>query len=198
MCAALIGAGCSGPRKLTLDELSNGVQVDSLPAGALVALDGHPAGRAPTGVDLPAGRTVTLTIALQGFTPRTLTGSRAQLLGGGDRLGVVLTPEGWRPPRPLDMNEPKGLGALARELERRRDWGHAAEAWARLLELSPRDARAHRGMGSCFAKMGRDEQAIREYEQYLFLAPDAPDAARVRHAVDSYRGGIDLPSSAPP
>ncbi|MHB1846490.1 MAG: tetratricopeptide repeat protein [Deltaproteobacteria bacterium] len=185
--------GCAAPRKVTMAELTSDIQIDSLPSGAQVSVDGRPAGVSPVQVSLPPGRPVTLTVALGGFTPRTLVGTREQLLGSGDRLGVVLLPAGFTSRHAPDMNDPTSLAELAHELERRRDWGRAAEAWARVLELAPRYAPAHRGMGSCLAKLGRDEQAIREYEQYLFLAPDAPDAAKVRHAVDSYRGGIDLP-----
>ena len=42
------------------------------------------------------------------------------------------------------------------------------------------------------AKLGRDEDAVREYSQYLLFDPDAPDAERVRRAIDKYRGGIEV------
>jgi regulator of sirC expression with transglutaminase-like and TPR domain len=103
---------------------------------------------------------------------------------------VVLLPVGYNPGQMPGITDVDGLTGLATELQRRGDWEHAAQVWEQVLVFSPRNARAHRGMGSCLAKMGRDEEAIREYEQYLFLAPGAPDSERVQRAVDAYRMGL--------
>ncbi len=131
---------------------------------------------------------------MKGFDSLTVEGTRETLLhGGSGQIGVALLPQGYVPGPHPSRDEAVGLSAIAAELGRRRDWGHAAEFWTRVLQLKPRDARAHRGMGSALAKMGRDEDAIREYEQYLFFAPEGEDTERVRHAVDAYRGGVVVP-----
>ncbi len=186
---------CAAPQKVTIEDLSSTLQISTLPTGAAVDDGGRQLGRTPLELPLSGGRDYDLGFSAQGFKPRRVRGGRDDLLHLGDgQLGVVLVPAGMAAARQPSFDDPAALSSIATELERRKDWGQAAEFWARVETLRPRDARAHRGMGSALAKLGRDEQAIREYEQYLFLAPDAPDADRVRKAVDSYRGGIEMPS----
>ena len=189
-------AACAAPQKVSLADLSSTLQISSLPTGAAVEESGRPLGRTPLDVPLVGGRIYDFGLSAAGFTARRLRGTRDDLMHLGDgQLGVVLVPAGMTASRPPSFDDPAALSSIAAELGRRKDWGQAAELWARIVLIRPRDARAHRGMGSALAKLGQDEQAIREYEQYLFLAPDAPDAARVRKAVDAYRGGIELPSA---
>jgi len=187
-------AGCAEPQRVSLTDLSSDLQLRSLPLGAAVSLDGQPIGKTPMDITLAAGRSYDFTFSMKGFASRSVGGTRERLLHlGAGQLGVVLLPQGFVFGPPPSFDAASALAAAAGELGRRKDWGHAAEFWARILQLRPRDARAHRGMGSALAKLGRDEEAIREYEQYLFLAPDAPDADRVRHAVDAFRGGVEMP-----
>lgn len=190
---------CAAPQKISLSDLASVAHLSSLPIGAEVEEGGQPLGRTPLDLPLQAGRIYQLTFALPDFEPQTVSGDRALFLGErGGRIAVVLLPPGFAPPGRLSFDDAAGLAALAQRLERGKDWGHAAEVWARILVLAPRDARAHRGMGSALAKLGQDEAAIQQYEQYVFLAPDAPDAPRVQRAIDAYRGGIDLPSGVDP
>jgi hypothetical protein len=188
---------CSGPQKVTFNDMASDVQLTSLPIGSQVSVDGQVVGKTPTVFGFQSGKTYQVTFTLKGFAPGTIEATREDLLkSASGQVGVVLLPLGATLPPGSNLDKPNVLTALAGELERRKDWGHAAEFWTRILQLNPRDARAHRGMGSVLAKMGRDEDAIREYEQYLFLAPpDAEDADRVRRAVDAYRGGVSVPAS---
>jgi tetratricopeptide (TPR) repeat protein len=188
---ALLGAACAADRQ-SLADLGVDLRLSSLPSGAQVQLDGRDVGITPMDLNVPSDAPITLTFALGGFTPRTITGGRDELYRKwhGD-LGVVLLPVGYAG-TPPGISDVDGLTGLAQDLQKRGDWAHAAQVWEHVLVFSPRNARAHRGMGSCLAKMGRDEEAIREYEQYLFLAPGAEDAARVQRAVDNYRGGIPV------
>jgi tetratricopeptide (TPR) repeat protein len=192
--AALLA--CAGPQKVTFNDLASDVQLTSLPIGCQISVDGQSLGKTPTVYGFESGKTYQITFTMKGFAPGTIEATREDLLkSGSGQVGVVLLPLGATLPPRSSLDKPNTLTALAGELERRKDWAHAAEFWTRVIQLSPRDARAHRGMGSALAKMGRDEEAIREYEQYLFLAPpDAEDAERVRRAVDSYRGGVSIPA----
>ncbi|MHB8417875.1 MAG: tetratricopeptide repeat protein [Myxococcales bacterium] len=187
---------CAGPRKISTADLSSDLQLQSIPDGAAISEDGRAIGKTPMSLTLTAGRAYSLKLSAPGYAPRTVGGTRESLLRlGGGQLGVVLLPQGFSLQSPPSFDHPEGLAAIAVELEHRKAWGQAIEFWLRVAQLDPRNPRAHRGLGSAWAKLGQDEKAIREYEQYLFLAPDAPDAERVRHAVDSYRGGIDLPGA---
>jgi tetratricopeptide (TPR) repeat protein len=193
--ALVTAAACAEPQRVSLTDLSSDLQLRSLPLGAAVTLDGQTIGKTPMDITLAAGRSYDFTFSLKGFASRSVGGTRERLLHlGSGQLGVVLLPQGFVFGPPPSFDAAGALAAAASELGRRKDWGHAAEFWARVLLLQPRDARAHRGMGSALAKLGRDEEAIREYEQYLFLAPDADDADRVRHAVDAFRGGVEMRS----
>ena len=190
MLAVAFLAACAGPRPLTFNDLASDLQLTSLPNGAAVAVDGQAVGKTPAVSSFQSGKSYQITFSMKGFSPVTIEGTREDFLKAGTgQVGVVMLPLGATLPPRSDLDQPNVLSALAGELERRKDWGHAAEFWTRVLAIKPQDARAHRGMGSALAKMGHDEEAIREYEKYLFLAPEAEDAERVRHAVDAFRGG---------
>jgi tetratricopeptide (TPR) repeat protein len=187
---AIFGVGCAADRQ-SLSDLGLDLRLSSLPSGAHVQLEGRDVGITPMDLHVDTEGAISLTFALAGFTPRTLTGTRDDLYKKWrGEVGVVLLPVGYNAGPVPGISDVDGLTGLAEELQRRGDWAHAAQVWEHVLTFSPRNARAHRGMGSCLAKMGRDEEAIREYEQYLFLAPGAPDAERVQRAVDRYREGI--------
>lgn len=58
--------------------------------------------------------------------------------------------------------------------------GEAAAAFQRALELDPRLAAAHRGMGMAYVLQGRNGEAKAAYARYLQLAPDAPDREQIQ------------------
>ncbi len=184
--------GCAGAPPQSLDELSSDLRVDSLPAKAQVAVNGQWMGTAPVTVHLDRQQAYQIQLWVPGFQTRAFGGSANALLAVRS-IELVLAPDGFNGPA-LAGNDATRLTAAAELLEQKADWAHALEFWRRVVVLAPRNARAHRGLGSAFAKLGQDEQAIREYAQYLFLEPNAPDAARVQRAIDNYRGGINVPS----
>ena len=51
------------------------------------------------------------------------------------------------------------------------------------LKLDPALARAHREMGVVLATIKKDEQAVEHYREYMRLAPDAEDAAKVKQII---------------
>jgi tetratricopeptide (TPR) repeat protein len=186
----LVIAACAGEPPPTLDDISSDVRVETLPSKAHVAIDGKDLGPAPASLHVQAGHAYRIAVTAVGFEPRNFGGSGDDLLKNRT-VEIVLAPQGFEG-APPNSDDSAGLSAAAGALERRKDWGHAAEYWHRVITLSPRGARGHKGLGSCLAKLGKDELAIREYEQYIFLDPDAEDAERVRKAIDAYRGGIEI------
>ncbi len=198
LCLTLIAvlSACAGEQPQSLDDISSDVRIDSLPSRGRVAVDGTDLGPTPAALHVEPGRVYRVSITAVGFEPRTFGGTGDDLLKTRS-VELVLVPQGFDG-APPHSDDAAGLTAVAEILQRKKDWGHAAEFWHRVIVLAPRGARAHRGLGSCLAKLGKDEQAIREYEQYLFLDPDAEDAARVRKAIDGFRGGIVLPAAEQP
>lgn len=56
------------------------------------------------------------------------------------------------------------------------------------IELNPWSAGCHRSLGVLFARLDEAKKAIEHYRRYVELAPDAPDAPRVRRMIaDSER-----------
>ena len=186
----LAAIGCAGEPPPTLDDISSDVRIDTLPNQAHVAVDGKDQGPAPATIHVAAGQSYRIAVTAVGFEPRNFGGSGDELLKNRT-VQIILAPQGFEG-APPSSDDVAGISAAAEALERRKSWGQAAEYWHRVIELAPRGARGHKGLGSCLAKLGKDELAIREYEQYLFLDPDAEDAARVRKAIDSFRGGIEI------
>jgi tetratricopeptide (TPR) repeat protein len=191
----LLGIGaqlmaCAGDTRPGLKDVTSNIRIDSLPPHAQVVISGTLVGSTPINVPIDSKQVYEISLNATGFAPRTYGGNGEWLLNQG-LIMAVLVPNGYsgQPPR---YDDAKGLAAVAEELQRRSEWGHAAEFWQRVLVLQPQNARAHRGLGSAYAKLGRDEDAVREYSQYLLFDPDAPDAERVRRAIDKYRGGIDV------
>ena len=183
---------CAGAPPETLDDLSTDLHVDSLPSRAQVAVNGQALGYTPAAIHLDRQQIYEVALSFPGFETRSFGGTADALLRTRS-VELVLVPAGVTSLPPAG-NDVAGLTAVAETLEMQKDWSHAAEFWRRVVILAPRGARGHRGLGSAYAKLGQDEKAVREYAQYLFLDPTAPDAKRVQRAIDNYRGGINVPS----
>jgi tetratricopeptide (TPR) repeat protein len=182
---------CAGAPAQSLDDLSSDIHVDTLPAHSQVAVNGQALGYTPATIHLDRSQLYEIALWSPGFQTRAFGGTGDALLRARS-VEVVLMPDGFTAVPPAG-NDVSGMTAIAELLERKSDWAHASEFWRRVVLLAPRGARGHRGLGSAYAKLGQDEQAVREYAQYLFLDPNAPDAKRVQRAVDNYRGGINVP-----
>ena len=57
---------------------------------------------------------------------------------------------------------------------------HAEKLFVRALELNRLNARAHRGLGMLYERLGRKEDAASKYAAYIELAPNAIDTERIR------------------
>ncbi len=66
----------------------------------------------------------------------------------------------------------------------------AVEEYRKAIQIDPNHRNAHRNMGVVLAFDLHDSKgAIREFEKYLELTPNAPDAANVRQTVDALKTG---------
>ncbi len=103
------------------------------------------------------------------------------------------------PPRTLAASPPPALDPKLKTLAR--DLGNEAEtslAAGRVdrartlllacLELNPISAGCHRSLGVLYARIDDTKQALAHYRRYIELAPDAPDAARVRRMIADSEG----------
>jgi tetratricopeptide (TPR) repeat protein len=64
----------------------------------------------------------------------------------------------------------------------------AEKEYRKALEINPRHAIGHRNLGIVLAyDFNKKDQAIKEFEKYLQLSPNAPDADKVRHLIASLK-----------
>ena len=88
-------------------------------------------------------------------------------------------------------------------LDQRR-WREAADAFGRVIAVLPRAAEAYYDRAIALVALQQRDAAIRDYEQYLVLRPNAEDAVQVRAYIDALRrptwstttalvGGLVLP-----
>ncbi len=64
----------------------------------------------------------------------------------------------------------------------------AFEEYKKAITINPRHVNAHRNLGVVLAfDLGKKEQAIKEFEEYLRLSPTAPDAQRIKQAIVQLR-----------
>lgn len=60
----------------------------------------------------------------------------------------------------------------------------AEKALLECVALDPRHAKCHRSLGVLYAQFDNYPRSVRHYKQYLKLAPDGPEADRVRKLID--------------
>jgi tetratricopeptide (TPR) repeat protein len=66
----------------------------------------------------------------------------------------------------------------------------ALEEYRRALKINPNHPFAHRNSGVVLAFDLHDKaQAIKEFEKYLELAPNAPDASQIRNTIEQLKAG---------
>jgi tetratricopeptide (TPR) repeat protein len=73
-------------------------------------------------------------------------------------------------------------------LAKRQDWRGAAEAFDRAAELSPAHAYAHYYGGLMHYRAGRPDRMAIHFEQFLKLAPEAPERPEVLQIMRTVRG----------
>ncbi len=66
----------------------------------------------------------------------------------------------------------------------------AVEEYRKAIRLNPNHVYAHRNMGVVLAfDLNEKKEAAREFEKYLELAPNAPDAGEIRQMVQKLKSG---------
>jgi tetratricopeptide (TPR) repeat protein len=70
---------------------------------------------------------------------------------------------------------------------RRQDWREAAEAFQRAAEVNPANAYAHYYGGLMHYRAGRPDRMAIHFEQFLRLAPDAPERPEVLQIMKTVR-----------
>ena len=71
---------------------------------------------------------------------------------------------------------------------KRQDWREAAEAFDRAVELNPANAYAHYYGGLMQYRAGRPDRMANHFEQFLKLAPEAPERPEVLQIMKTVRG----------
>jgi tetratricopeptide (TPR) repeat protein len=73
-------------------------------------------------------------------------------------------------------------------LAKRQDWRGAAEAFDRAADLNPANAYAHYYGGLMQYRAGRPDRMANHFEQFLKLAPEAPERPEVLQIMKTVRG----------
>ncbi len=73
-------------------------------------------------------------------------------------------------------------------LAKRQDWRPAADAFDRAVELNPANAYAHYYGGLMQYRAGRPDRMANHFEQFLKLAPEAPERPEVLQIMRTVRG----------
>jgi hypothetical protein len=184
----------------------------SRPSGAQVLINGHPVGSTPLlGVPLRKSGDSTVDVSMAGYQPIKL-----EVGGAGEHdLELSLVPQGEKAPavdesapaveenakRPAAGEEPdedsqrgaKERMAKAEDLyQKGRELfiDHKSEAAAayfkQAVAVAPGHPRAHMYLGTCLASHNEVEDAAREYEMFLHLAPDDPMAGPAEQLLRGY------------
>ena len=195
--ALLLLPACAEP-KPTLDEMAPPeIVLQTIPVGATVTVDGAEAGTTPMRFRA-ASRTAEQKISFgkEGYLASEVTVTGEEVVkNSGKQVLVALRPNMWDPAKAKSINvdNPAHLARAGHDLAKA---GRCPEALAFLLfaiDLDPHHAPAHKTLGTCYAKLNKNAQALEEYKAYLLYAPDAPDAPKVRAIVDKAQGDIEFP-----
>lgn len=66
----------------------------------------------------------------------------------------------------------------------------AIEEYRKAIKINPNHLNAHRNSGVVLAfDLKKPAEGAKEFEKYLELAPNAPDAADIRHTIDDLKAG---------
>ena len=77
---------------------------------------------------------------------------------------------------------------LGRALAHQEAWVEAAAAFERAAELAPANAYAHYYAGLMYSRGRRVDRMAVHFEQFLKLAPEAPERAQVMQTMRTVRG----------
>jgi tetratricopeptide (TPR) repeat protein len=180
-----LAGGCAGGERARRAEPPPEVLVEVLPRDARVRLDGRALGAGSgTRPAPPAGEHV-LAVEAEGYEALERLLPDEELAGA--RVAAALRPLGLVAPA-LDYDDAEGLVAASEFLSAAGDARDAADYARRAVVLAPRLPAARRALGDALARLGDRRGAADEYEEYLRLAPGAPDAAALGRWIDAARG----------
>ena len=63
----------------------------------------------------------------------------------------------------------------------------AADALRKCVAANPRYAQAYGVMGQAYVMLGKEAAAVSAFEKFVSLAPNAPEAAKLREVIEAYR-----------
>lgn len=106
-------------------------------------------------------------------------------------------PEQPKPPPPTQPKPPvqaednaqeqaKQFYSDAAKLLRARQYDQALTLAAKCTQLTPENADCHMVLGAAYAGLSRWDEAAKHYREFLKLAPDHPNAPKVRQSVENY------------
>jgi len=191
---AVLAAACAGTQPVTWSQIDPPVAyVETLPPEALVAVNGVEVGKGLVAFPVAdESRAYLIRATAPGFEPLESSVPGSKL--AGTRVEMVLRPEGFGSQRRLAAGEPVGLLQAAVALLRA-DRPTDAIAFARASLAAGDSPQGHRVCGQAYRRLGKRDQAIKEYSLYLSLAPDAPDRKEVEEAISAASRDIEM---APP
>jgi hypothetical protein len=88
---------------------------------------------------------------------------------------------------PGSSSQAETLLEEARELNRKRDFVGSKSRAEQCLKLERNNAQCHKLLGASLSALGDAPGGAREYQTFLDLAPDDPQAPKVRLIIDAYR-----------
>lgn len=185
-----IAAACS-PKVPTWEEVRPPeAYLGTLPAGALVQVNGEEVGRTPLSFavrDVKASYRIRAT--KPGFSALERVVGGEKLANG--RLDLVLRPEGFGTDRLLDLGEPVGLVQAAAALVQARHPREALEFVEASLAVADTPA-AHRVAGQARWQLGDRHRAVQEFSVYLMMEPQAPDRVAIERAIEAARRDMTI------
>jgi tetratricopeptide (TPR) repeat protein len=117
--------------------------------------------------------------------PWHFVGQSAQQLLEGQNDGAL---DAARRAVGMDGNLPAAQYQLGLVLARRQDWREASEAFDRASDLDPANAYAHYYGGLMHYRANRPDRMANHFEQFLKLAPEAPERPEVLSIMKTIRG----------
>ena len=88
----------------------------------------------------------------------------------------------------MDEGLPEAHYQRGLALAKKQDWRNAAAEFDRVTELNPSHAYAHYYGGLMHYRAGRPDRMANHFEQFLKLAPDAPERPEVLQIMKTVRG----------
>jgi len=82
---------------------------------------------------------------------------------------------------------PKSYYNIATDYYNKRQYGEAFKNFKKVLKMDPGFAYAWRGLGACYARASKMNKAMRAYQKYIELMPNAPDKAEVVGIIKEYQ-----------